>query len=114
MPASIPELVAAVALMFFLPGLAAVLAFAERGSKWRNDITELIAASVGISVAISIILLFLLTFLSGIYGKPLNFTVFIAVLVAVAAIFLVIAASGRGRKLSYRKRAGGEGKNAGR
>ena len=33
-------------------------------------------------------------------------------LVAIAAVFLVIAASGWGRKLSYRKRAGGEGKNA--
>ncbi len=100
---SFPELAAAAALMFFLPGLSAVLAFAERGSRWRNDIAELIAASVGISVAISLILLFLLTLLSEAYGQALNFSVFIAALVAVAGIFLVIAASGRSGILDFRR-----------
>ncbi len=113
MPASLPELAASVALMFFLPGLAAVLAFAEKESRWRNDIAELVAASVGISVATSIILLFLLTLVYGLYGQSLNFTVFIVILVAIAGAFLVIAATGLGRKSGYRRRRG-EGKNAGR
>ncbi len=113
MPASLIELAAASALMFFLPGLAAVLAFAEKDSRWRKEVTELIAASVGISVALSIILLFLMTFLSGIEGKALDFTLFIAALVAVTGILLMIAASGIGRKFGSRK--GGEnGNDAGR
>lgn len=101
-----PLLLPVIALLFFfLPGMAAVFAFAGRKSSWRHDDIHLITSSCGLSVSLTLLLLALTYLASHAAGVPFPFDAVPVLLTVLTAAFLIIAAF-RGSLPGMRPRAG--------
>jgi uncharacterized membrane protein len=104
LPAPLLDLAIVSAFVFFLPGFAAVIAFAGRDGRLRSDPVQLVAASTGISIALSTLLLFILTSVYEYMHQGLDFTFFIVGEAAMTALLFIIAALNDLRKHGKRGR----------
>lgn len=81
------------ALFFFLPGMAAILAFSTSRSGWRKDDVHFITASAGLSLSITVIVMFLLLLFAGATGTPFPFTALPVILALLTGALLALAAA---------------------
>ncbi len=79
------------ALFFFLPGMSAIFAFAEKKSTWRSDDLHFIASSTGLSLAITLLAMFVLFLVSQVTHSPFQFVALPVLLGILTAAFLLIA-----------------------
>lgn len=90
-------------LFFFLPGMAAVLAFSSAKSSWRHDDIHFITSSCGLSVSLTALLLALTYLVARAVGAPFPFAAVPVMLGAITASLLIVAAI-RGRLPGMRPR----------